>query len=76
MIHDGSHDQAAMREAHMTEHDIWEDLRSEGITSLEQVAEARLERSGQLSIIRAPARPTIVEVSVEHGVQKVILEMR
>jgi uncharacterized membrane protein YcaP (DUF421 family) len=51
-------------------------LRSESIKSLEQVAEARLERNGQLSIIRAPAKPTIVEVTVEHGVQKVILEMR
>lgn len=76
MIRDGRLDRAAMRAAHMTERDLWEDLRSDGIKSLEQVAEARLERNGRLSIIRAPAKPTIVEVTVEHGVQKVVLELR
>lgn len=39
--------------AHMTEHDLWEDLRREGVSRLEQVAEARLERSGEMSVIRS-----------------------
>ena len=37
----------------MSERDLWEDLRGEGVSRLDQVAEARLERSGKLSVIKA-----------------------
>jgi uncharacterized membrane protein YcaP (DUF421 family) len=37
-----------MRKTHMTEHDLWEDLRGKSVSDLAQVAEARLECSGQL----------------------------
>lgn len=42
-----------LRAAHMSEHDLWEDLRRNGVARLDQVAEARLERSGELSVIRS-----------------------
>lgn len=56
-----------MRTAHTTEHDLWEDLRGKGITDLKQVAEARLERSGQLSVTKAAQAPKVVEVNVSRG---------
>lgn len=42
-----------LRAAHMSEHDLWEDLRSKGVARLDEVAEARLERSGELSVIKS-----------------------
>jgi uncharacterized membrane protein YcaP (DUF421 family) len=37
----------------MSDDDLREDLRSQGVADLGEVAEARLERSGKLSVIRA-----------------------
>ena len=45
------------------------------MSRLEQVAEARLERSGELSVIRAERKPRVVEVRVADGVQTVRLEL-
>ena len=59
----------------MTEHDLWEDLRGKSISKLEQVAEGRLERNGQLSIIKAQQAPRVVEVKVAEGVQTVRIEL-
>src|SRR4051794_4842598 len=53
LVRDGQIDWAAMRAAHMTEHDLWEDLRSKGVTDPRSVAEARLERTGQVSVSKA-----------------------
>jgi uncharacterized membrane protein YcaP (DUF421 family) len=53
LIRDGTLDREAMQATHMTEHDLREDLRSAGCASYDEVAEARLERSGQVSVIRA-----------------------
>jgi uncharacterized membrane protein YcaP (DUF421 family) len=63
-----------MRAAHLTQGDLDEDLRRHGLTDLEQVAEARLERNGDISIIKATAAPRIVEISVANGVQTVRVE--
>jgi uncharacterized membrane protein YcaP (DUF421 family) len=59
----------------MTERDLGEDLRGEGVSRLEEVAEARLERGGTLSVIRAGREPRVVEVRVADGVQTVRLEL-
>jgi len=74
VIRDGSVDEHVLRKAHMTEHDLWEDLRTKGISELRQVAEARLERSGQLSVIRAKQDPKIVDVRIADGVQTIRIE--
>src|SRR5215212_5523194 len=71
LVRDGQIDWAALRTAHMTEHDLWEDLRSKGVTDLKHVAEARLERSGQVSVSKAAHAPKVVEVRVAEGVQTV-----
>jgi uncharacterized membrane protein YcaP (DUF421 family) len=64
-----------MRRACMSERDLWEDLRGKGVSRLEQVAEARLERSGKLSVLRARQEPKVVEIKVADGVQTVRLEL-
>ncbi|MDF3063943.1 MAG: hypothetical protein K0S06_4052 [Microvirga sp.] len=74
LIRDGAPDRNAMRRAHITEHDLHEDLRTEGLDSPVKVREARLERSGKLSVVKR-SDPKIVEVKVEGGVQVVRLEI-
>ncbi len=75
LVRDGQIDWTALRRAHMTEHDLWEDLRSKGVTDLKSVAEARLERSGQVSVSKAAHAPKVVEVRVAEGVQTVRIEL-
>jgi len=75
LVRNGQIDWEVMRTAHTTEHDLWEDLRGKGITDLKQVAEARLERSGQLSVTKAAQEPKLVEVNVAEGVQTVRIEI-
>jgi len=75
LVRNGDVDTSAMQATHMTEHDLWEDLRGKGISRLEQVEEARLERSGNLSVIKAHAGPKVVEVTVRDGVQTVRIEI-
>jgi uncharacterized membrane protein YcaP (DUF421 family) len=41
-----------MKDAHMSKDDLAEDLRQAGVKSRSDVKEARLERSGKLSVIK------------------------
>jgi uncharacterized membrane protein YcaP (DUF421 family) len=75
LVRDGAPDREAMRRAHMSERDLREDLRGEGVSRLERVAEARLERSGRLSVIEARPEPKVVEIAVAEGVQTVRVEL-
>ena len=75
LVQDGRPRDEAMRASHMTEHDLWEDLRSKSVSSLAEVKEARLERSGQLSVIQTKTEPKVVEVAVRDGVQTVRIEI-
>jgi uncharacterized membrane protein YcaP (DUF421 family) len=75
MVRHGKVDETVMRKTHMTEHDLWEDLRGKSVSDLAQVAEARLERSGQLSVIKAEREPKVIEVKVAEGVQTLRIEI-
>jgi uncharacterized membrane protein YcaP (DUF421 family) len=75
LVRDGEIDWRTMRRCHMSERDLWEDLRGKGIGDLAEVAEARLERSGRLSVLRAKREPKPVEVKVAEGVQTVRIEL-
>jgi uncharacterized membrane protein YcaP (DUF421 family) len=68
-------DADAIRQTDMTDHDLWEDLRGKRISRLEQVEEARLERGGKLSVIKAHPKPKIVDVRVRDGVQTIRIEI-
>ena len=75
LVRDGRIDQRQLRRSHMTDRDLWEDLRGEGVSDLSEVAEARLERNGQISVIKAETPPKVVEVRVAEGVQTVRIEI-
>src|ERR1044071_6421127 len=75
LVENGEVDRLSMKAAHMSDHDLWEDLRGKSVSDLKQVAAARLERSGQLSVLKAPALPKVIDVQVESGVQLVRVEI-
>jgi uncharacterized membrane protein YcaP (DUF421 family) len=75
MIKNGEVDEAQLRKAHMTRRDLEEDLRSNGVADTGKVAEARLERNGQLSVVKAEGGPKILEVEVAAGVQRIRIEL-
>jgi uncharacterized membrane protein YcaP (DUF421 family) len=52
IIKDGKVQRKNMRAAHMSADDLDEDLRHNGVSEPAQVAEARLERDGKLSVLR------------------------
>jgi len=52
LIKNGKVDQKALRAAHMSNDDLDEDLRDKGVDDPAKVAEARLERSGKLSVVK------------------------
>jgi uncharacterized membrane protein YcaP (DUF421 family) len=52
LVRDGEIDWKTMRKVHVTEDDLKQDLRSKGVADLKDVAEVRMERSGQLSVVK------------------------
>ncbi len=54
IVKDGNVQSEAMKRAHMSRDDLDEDLREKGMNDLSKVEEARLERSGKLSVIKKP----------------------
>lgn len=52
VIRDGVVDKGALRKHNFSDRDLMEDLRLEGVESPAEVKSARLERSGDLSVIR------------------------
>jgi uncharacterized membrane protein YcaP (DUF421 family) len=64
-----------MRITHLTDRDLEEDLRRHGMTSIEDIAEARLERNGDISIVKSKREPKVVTVAVADGVQTVRIEL-
>ncbi len=52
IVADGQMQGDAMRKSHLSESDLMEDLRLRSVSNLAEVKEARLERSGDLSVLR------------------------
>jgi len=65
-----------MRRSHLGTHDLEEAMRLAGVTSLQQVREAHLERNGNISIVTRPTEVKTVEVTVLAGVQTVRIEVQ
>jgi uncharacterized membrane protein YcaP (DUF421 family) len=65
-----------LRHSHISQHDLEEQLRLRGVESLSQVKQAYKERSGEVSVVRVPAPPRILEVAVREGVQTVRIEIQ
>jgi len=75
LVRDGQVDWRKMRVEHMTERDLWEDMRSKSVSRLEEVAEGRLERSGNFSVVKAKAEPKVIDIRIAEGVQTVRIEL-
>lgn len=57
LVRDGVVDEEALARSHLSEHDLLEDVRYEGhLERVEDVREARIERSGKISVIPKAAR--------------------
>jgi len=52
LIRKGRIDHTALNDSHMSRDDLDEDLRQQGVDNPDRVKEARLERSGKLSVIK------------------------
>ncbi|MCB4822672.1 DUF421 domain-containing protein [Roseicella aerolata] len=67
LVEDGRIDWEQMRRSHMSRDDLLGALRAEGVRDPEQVAEARLERSGKVSVIEAKDGPKILGAELADG---------
>jgi uncharacterized membrane protein YcaP (DUF421 family) len=52
LVRNGRIDHKALHQSHMAIDDLEEDLRQQGVDDVKKVKEARLERSGQVSVIK------------------------
>jgi uncharacterized membrane protein YcaP (DUF421 family) len=52
LVRNGRVDRKALRKSHMSDDDLEEDLRQQGVAKVSDVKEARLERSGKVSVIK------------------------
>lgn len=77
LVEDGEIQWDAMEESHLSEHDLRGALRlTAQISDPSKVKTARLERSGDVSVIPQDRELRIVESAVEDGVQVIRLEIR
>lgn len=60
----------------VTERDLMGGLRKEGVEDLSGVRLAHLERSGDISVLKARGEPRVVTVDVAEGVQTVRIELQ
>jgi uncharacterized membrane protein YcaP (DUF421 family) len=75
LVDDGKCLEESLRQAHLSHHDLEEQLRLRGVASIDEVHKAWKERNGEVSVI-TKARPLrVVEVAVAQGVQTVRLEI-
>jgi uncharacterized membrane protein YcaP (DUF421 family) len=56
LVKDGKINEKGMRAAHLSTHDLDAELRLHNVSSLDQVSEARLERSGSISVLTKKTR--------------------
>ncbi len=75
LVEDGKCLEDAMRQAHISQNDLEEQLRLQGIESVEEVQRAWKERNGEVSVIPKAGPPQVVEVAVAAGVQTVRIKI-
>ena len=76
LVKDGEINWDEMRASHISEKDLMSALRSQAnMDTLEDVREARLERSGEISVLQKQRQPKVLKVDVEDGVQTVHIRL-
>jgi uncharacterized membrane protein YcaP (DUF421 family) len=76
LVIDGKMQFENMRRSHLSEHDVMEEVRLNGIHEISDVAYAYKERNGEISVIRRNPKPQVIDVAVREGVQTVRMEFR
>ena len=75
LVSNGQVDREALHRAHMTGGDLQEALRSQGLADAAGVAQARLERSGRVSVLEAEPKDRVLDVQVAEGVQTIRIQI-
>ena len=75
LIRDGQINYKTMEKSHISEKDLKSCLRQAKLTEPSQVEIARLESSGEISVLPKEKQPQIIEVNVEEGVKTVRIEL-
>lgn len=66
----------AMRKSHISEKDLMSAVRTQAsVAELDSVQAARLERSGDISVIKKSGPPQILEIDVADGVQTIRIQI-
>ncbi len=71
IVKDGEALTEVMRRSHISDHDLEEHLRLQGVADIAQVKEAYKERNGEISVIERDSVPRVIDVNVKDGVQTV-----
>ncbi|MDX1945477.1 MAG: DUF421 domain-containing protein [Pirellulaceae bacterium] len=71
IVRDGEPLRDVLRQSHLSENDLREQLRLKGIGSLADVQAAYKEPNGEISVIPRSQEPRILEVAVAPGVQTI-----
>ncbi len=76
LVRNGQLERRELRESHIGTEDLSEALRLHGkVLAPADVTEARIERSGDISVVPRPREPRVFEVTVRDGVQTVRIEV-
>lgn len=75
VVKDGQYLPEAMRRHHLSQGDIEQQLRQQGINDVAKVQCAYKERSGEISVIRCQPKPQVFDVQVDKGVQTVRIKL-
>lgn len=71
LVENGILNRERMRLSHISDHDLDEQLRLNGLESVADVRQAYEERNGEISVVKRAREPRVVEVQVQAGVQTV-----
>jgi uncharacterized membrane protein YcaP (DUF421 family) len=71
VVEDGRILRAPMRHSHISDHDLFEQMRLRGYDDIAQVRAAYKERNGEISVLEKRPEPRVLDVAVQDGVQTV-----
>jgi uncharacterized membrane protein YcaP (DUF421 family) len=77
LVRDGQQDESAMRNCHISQHDLEEEARLKSVENIGDIRLAYKERNGEVSILKAKTENSsrLIEVDVRDGVQKIVIEI-
>ncbi len=75
LIRDGQLNYKTMQKSHLSQKDLESSLRQAKLIDTSQVEIARLESSGDISVLPKEKQPHIIEVNVEEGVKTIRIEL-